>query len=107
MMQVMMTTVSPFVQITLWLVFGVPLAVLFFGVLLYFLKPNQRSRNGKLMIAIGSFEFIIYLIATRALTLVGATMYTIELLTIIVGIVFLIQSRTTNSKSLKRTATAL
>ncbi len=106
-MEVVMTTVSPFVQITLWLVFGVPLAVLFLGILLYFLKPNQRNRNGKLMIAIGSVEFIIYLMATRALTLDGATLYTIELLTIIVGIVFLIQSRKTNSKSLETTASAL
>ncbi len=89
----MMTTVSPFVQITLWLVFGVPLAVLLAGILLYFLKPNQRNRNGKILIAIGSLELIVYLLATRALTLVGAALYTIELLTIIVGILFLIEGR--------------
>jgi uncharacterized membrane protein HdeD (DUF308 family) len=92
-MQMSSSYVNPISFIFLGLLFGVPIAVLVIGILVYFLKPKHRKTNGKTLIAIGILELLVYLALTRNLDLIITILYTIEILTIITGIISLTHNR--------------
>lgn len=76
-----------------FLIFAVPLIVLIVGLLVFFLKPKHRTINSALLIAIGVFEILFWLGLTQGHFEVTAVfIYTIEILTIIVGAISVLKA---------------
>ncbi len=89
----MTTVANPITYVALWLMFGVPVAILVVGTLAYYLKPSQRKTTGTVMTVTGIIELLFFLALTRNLSLVPLILYTLSGLAIVIGILSLIQSK--------------
>ena len=79
--------------IVIGLVLIIPIVVFIAGVLVYFLKPKYRKKNGIVLASVGSIELLFIVLLTRGLTLaeMGTAIisYMFDLLMIIAGVISL------------------
>jgi hypothetical protein len=87
------------VQIWAFLIVAVPIGILVVGVVLYFLFPYKRMVTGIILAVLGSFGLFIFSmvlyneIIEFNVKIIMILLVAIELITLILGIIFLIRNK--------------
>ena len=94
-----MALLDVLLQVFAWLVVAVPVAILIFGVMFYFLLPSHRKAIGIVLTTLGSFGLSVFSLVLYIAAVYGTVkaifvaMIAVELATLILGIISLTWGR--------------